>query len=118
MVSDFNPEFSFDFGGPEEGRTQAAWEFSGESSAVYRGLSVPVTFSCYEILQIFRSCRKSVTLARSFQTSSFIFAAGALKEAHRERENDKTTSIDHKIAQQLKSKEQRAQASGKVWPKF
>ncbi|CAL8470679.1 g10221 [Coccomyxa elongata] len=66
MVSDFNPEFSFDFGGPEEGRTQAAWEFSG-----------------------------------------------ALKEAHRERENDKTTSIDHKIAQQLRSKAQRAEASGK-----
>ncbi len=47
MVSDFNPEFSFDFGSPEEGRTEAAWEFSGES-IVYCKFIVPVTLSRYE----------------------------------------------------------------------
>ncbi|KAK9904069.1 hypothetical protein WJX75_003719 [Coccomyxa subellipsoidea] len=73
MVSDFNPDFSFEFCDVEEGPAQAAWEFSS-----------------------------------------------ALKEARKERENDKTTTIDHKIAQHLKSKEQRSRAfskpSGKAAP--
>jgi len=40
--------------------------------------------------------------------------AGALKEARKEREDDKTTSIDHKIAKHMKSKEQRANARKQV----
>lgn len=33
MVSDFNPDFSFEFGGAEEGPAQAAWEFSSKFSS-------------------------------------------------------------------------------------
>jgi hypothetical protein len=40
--------------------------------------------------------------------------AGALNEARQERANDRTTSIDHKIAQQLQSKKRKA--PGKVRP--
>jgi hypothetical protein len=34
MTSDFNPNFSFDVGGLDNGPAQAAWEFSGGLQAV------------------------------------------------------------------------------------
>ena len=77
MVSDFNPDFSFEFGGAEEGPAQAAWEFSSKFSS---RLCKPTNFNQFfdlSCLQLFprafpEKCYKCRSDRSSFQSDSLL----------------------------------------------